>query len=252
MKNKITYSFLLFCLLTFSQTEYKVNTEVLNVRSGAGTKYDVVGQIKLDEKVVEVSKSGDWSEIKTQELQGFVSSKFISKINTENNTKDEKSEDEGSFFGWLITLVIIAYFIRKATDFLSGLFGGSKASSRAHAQNAPKKVTSYHLSIKNGVVYLGKERSTMQSPVFQWFEKAIDCDLENPTDERSRFLVVTTKGEVILCRLKSTGKDFVFRPFVSYGSAYKARFADSNSFVFTTEKGTFKGYFNSTRKDKLS
>lgn len=92
----------------------------------------------------------------------------------------------------------------------------------------------------------------MRELVFNYFNNAINCDLEDPKDERSRFLVVTAKGEVILCKSKSTKKDVVFNPFSSYGSAYKAHFTDSKSFVFTTENGTSKGYFNSNRKDKLS
>ena len=109
MKYIFTFAFLLFSFLTFSQTKSTVNTELLNVRSGAGTKYDVVGQIKLNEKVIEIYKSGNWSEIKTDEFQGFVSSKYISPI----NGKSKNEEDDDSIFSWLIALGIIGLLLLK-------------------------------------------------------------------------------------------------------------------------------------------
>lgn len=45
-----------------------------------------------------------------------------------------------------------------------------------------------------------------------------------------------TMGEIRLCQFKSTRQSIVFRPFVSYISTYRTRFADSSSFMFTTEK----------------
>ncbi|EAQ49601.1 SH3 domain-containing protein [Leeuwenhoekiella blandensis] len=253
MKYIFTLFLFLNSIFALCQTEFIVNTELLNVRSGPSTDYEVVGQVKLNQKVLEISKSGNWSKIQVDDLQGYVSAKYITAVDANSQSKD--NEDGDTFIGWLIALGIIGYIIIKAKNFLSNLFGGSKSSSRPsrnYAPSTPKKVTNYHLSIKDGVVYLGKERSTMQSPVFRGFEKAVDCDLENPTNERSRFLVATAKGEVLLCQLKSTSQKKVFRPFVSFGSAYKTRFADSNSFTFQTEKGLFKGYFNSTKIDKLA
>lgn len=257
MNRIITITTFLFLTLQVFGQDYKyVNTETLNIREGAGKEFNVVGQVNKGDKVNALSESGSWTQIETETgLTGFVATKYLGSTADEPKSSDKK---DSSWVSILVVLGIIGYGLYKIKNFFSGLFGGSSSSSSSQRKSPtktysqPKQTDTFHLSIKDGVVNLGKERSTMRQPVFNYFDKAIDCDLEDPKDERSRFLVVTTKGEVILCRLKSTGKDFVFRPFVSYGSAYKARFADSNSFVFTTEKGTFKGYFNSTRKDKLS
>lgn len=258
MKQITTLTVLLFfTVLAFGQDFKYVNTETLNIRESAGKQYNVVGKVNKGDKVTTISESNGWTEIETENgTKGFVATKYLTDTQSEHSDNDKK---ESSWLSILITLGILGYAGYKVKNFFSGLFGGGSSSGTSSSRkptsksySQPKQTDTFHLSIKDGVVNLGKERSTMRQPVFNYFDKAIDCDLEDPEDERSRFLVVTTKGEVILCQLKSTGKDFVFRPFVSYGSAYKARFADSNSFIFTTEKGTFKGYFNSTRKDKLS
>lgn len=257
MKRIITFTTLIFLTFQVFGQDYKyVNTETLNIRENAGKQYNVVGQVNKGDKITAISESESWTEIETENgVKGYVATKYLSSTIDEPKSNDKK---DSSWVSVIVVLGIIGYAIYKVKNFFSGLFGGGSSNSSSQRKSSPKtyskpnQTDTFHLSIKDGVVNLGKERSTMRQPVFNYFDKAIDCDLEDPKDERSRFLVVTTKGEVILCKLKSTGKDFVFRPFVSYGSAYKAQFADSNSFVFTTEKGTYKGYFNSTRKDKLS
>lgn len=257
MNRIITLTTLLFLTMQVFGQDYKyVNTETLNIRENAGKQYNVVGQVNKGDKVNALSESDSWTQIETESgVKGYVASKYLSSSIEETKNSDKK---DSSWVSVIVVLGIIGYAIYKVKNFFSGLFGGGSSNSSSQRKSLPKtysqpkQTDTFHLSIKDGVVNLGKERSTMRQPVFNYFDKAIDYDLEDPKDERSRFLVVTTKGEVILCKLKSTGKDFVFRPFVSYGSAYKAQFADSNSFIFTTEKGTYKGYFNSTRKDKLS
>lgn len=120
--------------MTFSQTEYTVNTELLNVRSGAGTEYEVVGQVKLNQKVLEISKSGNWSEIKTDDFKGFVSSKYISKFNDNTNKKEDSS-----IISWLIGLGIIGYILIKVKNFFSGLFGGSSSNTHRSTNPTPQK-----------------------------------------------------------------------------------------------------------------
>lgn len=137
MKYIFTFALLLISFLTFSQTEYFVNTELLNVRSGAGTEYDVVGQVRLNEKVLEISKTGNWSEIKTENFQGYVSSKYISTT----NGKSENKEEDSSIIGWLIGLGILGYIIIKVKNFFSGLFGGSSTSSRTVSRNSSSSST---------------------------------------------------------------------------------------------------------------
>lgn len=145
MKYIFTFSILLITFLTFSQTEFKVNTELLNVRSGPGTKYDVVGQVKLNERVLVTSTYDDWSEIKTDDFQGFVSTKYISKINSNSD-----KEDDSSIIGWLIGLGIIGYILIKVKNFFSRLFGGSSSNTRR--SSSPKQKPKQRQS-SNSAVY---------------------------------------------------------------------------------------------------
>ncbi|MBZ4664876.1 SH3 domain-containing protein [Mahella sp.] len=54
----------------------KVNT-TLNVRSGAGTQYKVVGSLKNGTKVEVLGKSGSWYKIKYNGITGYVSGQYM-------------------------------------------------------------------------------------------------------------------------------------------------------------------------------
>lgn len=256
-------SIFLLAVQLFGQDYKNVNTGRLNVRENAGKQYRVVGQVNKGDKVAVISESNNWIYVETETgLRGYVASEYLSPIiiTEKNNDKEQKDKEQkdSSWAGTLLTIGILVAIAYKAKNIFTGLFGGVSSSTSSQKKSTTKpssqhnQIDTFHLTIKDGIVYLGKEKSTMKHPIFNYvLDKAIDCELEDPKDERSRYLVVTAKGEILLCKLKSTGRDFVYKPFVLYGSAYRARFSDSNSFTFTTEKGTYKGYFNSNRKDKL-
>lgn len=218
---------------------YYCTTDKLNVRNGGGKEFDIAFQIDKGDELTIITEGENWSEIECSKGKGFVANEFIS--------KDDPSEDDN--YDWIAYVIVaiiglFSLFLKKS---------GTKRTNQATSFNSSSNINKnhFHLSVKNGKVILGKENSTMKKEVFNYFDAAIDCDLEESTNEKSRFLVVTTKGEVYLCQLTSTGKKKVFSPFVSYGNAFKARFASNETFIFNTEKGHFKGYFNSTRIDKL-
>jgi N-acetyl-anhydromuramyl-L-alanine amidase AmpD len=54
-----------------------VSTDVLNVRSGAGTKFDVVGTLTRGDSVEIVGTSGGWHRIKHGEGEAYVSTDYI-------------------------------------------------------------------------------------------------------------------------------------------------------------------------------
>ncbi|MGL4911657.1 MAG: SH3 domain-containing protein [Romboutsia sp.] len=59
-----------------------VNTDSLNVRSGAGTNYSKVGTLKKGEKVGVISESNGWSKIDYKGKVAYTSSQYLSKENT--------------------------------------------------------------------------------------------------------------------------------------------------------------------------
>lgn len=54
-----------------------VNTSVLNVRSGASTDYDRVGKLSGGTVVTILGESGDWYQISTDSLTGYVSGEYL-------------------------------------------------------------------------------------------------------------------------------------------------------------------------------
>ena len=90
-KTLLTFGLLLITILTFGQQTKYVDTEELNIRAGAGTKYEVVDKISQGQKVTVLTEQGKWSEIELENgTKGFVSTKFLSE--TETSSSSKKSE----------------------------------------------------------------------------------------------------------------------------------------------------------------
>jgi hypothetical protein len=257
------YLLILFLLLINSQAHayeyYYVSTGSLNIRNGPSSKNEVIGNLSISDSVqVILLKEHGWSYILTEDgIDGYVSTKYLTKnkneignINEAQKIKEEKIDKEkGGYENFLekywFVILLGLYGIYKL--FFRSNSSKSKSSS---AQKRQEKAVSRFLEIRSGDIFHRKEGSTGSNRVYSGGD-AIDFDLEDSHDERTRFLVVTRGGNVLLCKTYSTGKEIVYREFVSFGHAHKANFVDSNSFIFQTDKGTFKGYFNSTKKDRL-
>ncbi|MEH6983683.1 SH3 domain-containing protein, partial [Priestia megaterium] len=56
---------------------YKVTASKLNVRSGAGTNYGIIGSVVKDQMLSVVSKSGSWYKINYSGRTGYVSSDYV-------------------------------------------------------------------------------------------------------------------------------------------------------------------------------
>ena len=63
-----------------------VTASSLNVRSGAGTNYSVLGSLIKGSKVEVISESNGWSKIKYNGSVGYVSSKYLTTSSTANTT----------------------------------------------------------------------------------------------------------------------------------------------------------------------
>ena len=57
-----------------------VNTSVLNVRCGASTDYDRVGKLSGGTVVTILGESGDWYQISTDSLTGYVSGEYLTVV----------------------------------------------------------------------------------------------------------------------------------------------------------------------------
>ncbi|WP_307993613.1 SH3 domain-containing protein [uncultured Intestinibacter sp.] len=67
---------------TSGNTIKEVNTNVLNVRSGAGTNYSKIGSLTQGTRVSVISESNGWSKINYNGKVGYVSSQYLSKVSS--------------------------------------------------------------------------------------------------------------------------------------------------------------------------
>ena len=71
-------------------TQY-VTATTLNVRSGAGTSYSVLGSLSKGTKVEVISTTNGWSKINYNGSIGYVSSQYLSSLSTDSSTSTTSS-----------------------------------------------------------------------------------------------------------------------------------------------------------------
>ena len=136
-KTLLTFGLLLITILTFGQQTKYVDTEELNIRAGAGTKYEVVDKISQGQKVTVLSDQGKWSEIELENGQkGFVSTKFLSDT---QNSSSQSSDKNNSWISYLIVIGLVLFGLYKVKKFFSGLFSGSSSSSSSQRSTSTNK-----------------------------------------------------------------------------------------------------------------
>ena len=130
-KQILTFGLLLITFLTFGQQTKYVDTEELNIRAGAGTKYEVVDKISQGQKVTVLTEHGKWSEIELENgTKGFVSTKFLSE--TETSSSSKKSEKKNSWIGYVLVIGFVLYGLKK-------LFGSSSSNSSSNRNTSTNR-----------------------------------------------------------------------------------------------------------------
>ena len=72
--------------------KYRVTVSSLNIRSGPGTTYDILGTLSYDEVDVYSIKDG-WAKIKYNNEYAYISSQYIEKVNTDNPQPPDTTSD---------------------------------------------------------------------------------------------------------------------------------------------------------------
>ena len=54
-----------------------VTTDNVNVRSGPGTDYEVIGQVHQNTKITIIDELGDWYKVKASNVEGWVTKEFV-------------------------------------------------------------------------------------------------------------------------------------------------------------------------------
>lgn len=65
-----------------------VNTNSLNLRSGAGTNFNSIAKLNNGDKVTILAEEGDWYKVEANGKEGYVSKKYITKNSDETSTED--------------------------------------------------------------------------------------------------------------------------------------------------------------------
>lgn len=65
-----------------------VNTNSLNLRSGAGTNFNSIAKLNNRDKVTILAEEGDWYKVEANGKEGYVSKKYVTKNSDETSTED--------------------------------------------------------------------------------------------------------------------------------------------------------------------
>ncbi|PEI93559.1 peptidase M24 [Bacillus pseudomycoides] len=117
--------------------EYYINAAALNVRSGEGTNYSVIGALPQGQKVQVISEHYGWSKINYNGRTGYVGTRFLSKTpvggavdnkpnnsNNNNNQNNNNNNNAGNTSG--DTSSILAY--AKSMQGVPYVWGGTSAN----------------------------------------------------------------------------------------------------------------------------
>lgn len=118
----LTIVFLLCIVVANAQTF--VATQDINVRKGAGSKYESMGVLVSGSSIEVVASHGKWSKIIVQGNEGYVFSKYL-EANTSSSISNASTTSTGSsgYMKWLaIGSIIVALVIFRKTPLVSILF----------------------------------------------------------------------------------------------------------------------------------
>ncbi|MDC2866168.1 C40 family peptidase [Bacillus sp. BP-3] len=106
--------------------EYYINASALNVRSGAGTNYSVIGALPQGQKVQVLADESGWSKVNYNGRTGYVGTRFLSKTpvsgvqenkpaqkpaenNSNNNNTSNNSRDTSSLLSYAQSMEGVPY-----------------------------------------------------------------------------------------------------------------------------------------------
>lgn len=156
---------ILFCSIITTAQSY-ITTQDINVRKGAGTKYETLGVLPKGSKIEVLEKNGKWSKINYENDKGYISTKFLQPTSTENVSN---SKGSSNIRMWIVigVIIVVLFIFRKnpALNILFKMLGGlfklvmpETSSNFASGTNRVSKVSQYRCSL------CGKRQSTDGSP----------------------------------------------------------------------------------------
>ena len=103
------------CIVLFIVTNAQsyVTTQDVNVRKGAGTKFETLGVIPNGSAVTVLELNGKWAKIDFEGNEGYISTKFLQDANNSNNPDVgvEKKSSKNSFTNTLLIAIVVIGFV---------------------------------------------------------------------------------------------------------------------------------------------
>ncbi|PHG63586.1 C40 family peptidase [Bacillus toyonensis] len=111
--------------------DYYINASALNVRSGEGTNYRILGALPQGQKVQVISENSGWSKINYNGQNGYIGTRFLSKTpvggavdNKPNNNTNQNNNNTGNNSGDVSAILAYA----KSMQGVPYVWGGSSAN----------------------------------------------------------------------------------------------------------------------------
>ncbi|WP_369899474.1 SH3 domain-containing protein [Bacillus manliponensis] len=134
--------------------DYYIKASALNVRSGAGTNYRIMGALPKGTKVQVLSEQNGWSEINYNGKKGYVSSKFLSKTKVTDATEQQTQNDNKT-----------SHFIKPAAGIYTSGFG-KRGGQMHHGLDIAASGTVPVVAAADGVVTRSYYSSSYGNAVF--------------------------------------------------------------------------------------
>ena len=115
--------------------DYYINASALNVRSGEGTNYRIIGALPQGQKVQVISENSGWSKINYNGQTGYIGTRYLSKTpvggavdnkpnNNQNNNQNNSNNNTGNNSG--DSSSVLAY--AKSMQGVPYVWGGTSAN----------------------------------------------------------------------------------------------------------------------------
>ncbi|MCU4768728.1 SH3 domain-containing protein [Bacillus toyonensis] len=111
--------------------DYYINASALNVRSGEGTNYRIIGALSQGQKVQVISENSGWSKINYNGQNGYIGTRFLSKTpvggavdKPNNNNNNQNNNNTGNNSGDTSSLLAYA----KSMQGVPYVWGGTSAN----------------------------------------------------------------------------------------------------------------------------
>ncbi len=140
---KLLFTLVVIFIINGLHAEVFFAKQDVNIRSGPGSKYELIGSLNSGQEVDVIGFDGKWAKVTmSDETVGFISIKFLEKQSSnENVSSQENTKSNTSFFEYLIyaIILVIGWFIYRFIEkYIGTYYECSKCKAHKRFFNEPK------------------------------------------------------------------------------------------------------------------